>query len=66
MAEQTFKPTRKVAAGGAAGIISAAAISILGNRFHIDLSPEEASLLTFLVMSLTSYFTPNKTPQEGL
>lgn len=62
MAEVNAVPTRKVGAGMLAGAVTTILIGV-AKRSGYDISPDEASALTTLLIGLASYFTPNATPQ---
>ncbi len=55
----TKVPSTKIAAGGAAGALSTIIVWILG-EFEVDVPAEIAAAITVLVMSLTSYFVPER------
>ncbi len=66
MAEPTFVPTRKVAAGGIAGAITTVIISVCKDAFAYEMSPDLAAAITTLVSFAVSWCIPNVTPQEPL
>ncbi len=51
-------PVRKVAAGGAAGAITAIIVWILSAAFKINIPPEIASAITVVLSFLAGYLIP--------
>jgi hypothetical protein len=55
-------PTSKVTAGGLAGLLSTVLIGMLQNRLHIQLTGDEAALVTAVIMTIAAYVTPHIPP----
>lgn len=57
--QPTLAPTNKVLAGGIAGACSVILIYVLG-EFGIEMPPEVASAITFLLATGAGYMTKNR------
>lgn len=65
MAERNLIPTRKVGGAVLVGALTTIVIGI-AKRSGLELSADEASALTTLLMGLAGYFVPNATPQDRI
>jgi hypothetical protein len=64
MGEKNFIPTRKTGAGAIAGALTTVVITVSRDALHYQMSPDLAAAVTFIIMFVVSYFTPNVTPQD--
>ena len=57
-----WKPTRKVATSGLAGLIVSALV-LVGKRFGVELQPEESAFLVVIVSSIMGWLVKDKPPE---